>query len=71
MATSPSSRRAPRVAGALPLIGHGIPFGKDPDGFIARCQRQHGDAFVVSLPGNPRTFLMSPFDFPAYFKESG
>src|SRR5690606_17369155 len=53
----------------LPLLGHAVGFGRDPDRFIAGCQRAHGDVFRFRMPGGERTFLLDPFDYPAYFAE--
>ena len=60
--------RAPLVRGGLPILGHALEFGKGPLDFLRRCQAQHGDIFTVRFPGARRTFLMNPFDYPAYFK---
>lgn len=65
-----SARPAPPpvVSGGLPVLGHGMAFGKDPLGFLRACQRQYGDVFTVRFPQGPRTFLLDPLDHPAYFK---
>ena len=60
--------RPPVVRGGAPLLGHALEFGKDPRGFLERCHAHYGDVFTVRFPGTRRTFLMNPFDYPAYFK---
>jgi hypothetical protein len=60
---------APRVPRGLPLLGHALAFGRDPDRFIAACGATHGEVFRFRMPGGERTFLLDPFDYPAYFAE--
>ncbi|MDP2310708.1 MAG: cytochrome P450 [Pseudomonadota bacterium] len=61
------SGRAPEVGGALRIVGHAIAFGRDPDGFLARCRHEHGDTFRLRLP-TERTFVLDPLDHPAVFQ---
>lgn len=67
---TPRSGRVARVGGGLPLLGHAIAFGRDPDGFVARCVARHGSVFRVRMPGGERTILLDPFDYPAYFADA-
>ncbi len=64
----PRAERAPVVPGGLPVLGHGVAFGKAPLDFLKRCQARYGDIFTLRFPGARRTVLMNPFDYPAYFK---
>jgi len=60
---------APHVPTSVPFIGHAVAFGRDPIGFTTTCRERYGDVFVLKFPGGPRTVLVNPMDFPAYFKE--
>ncbi len=62
--------RPPRVSGGLPVVGHAIAFGKNPDRFIARAQAEYGNTFDVALPGGRRIFLTNPHDFPRFYAET-
>ncbi|MCA6094837.1 cytochrome P450 [Streptomyces sp. SCA3-4] len=51
-ATSPpEGRELPEVEGGLPLIGHTVPFVRDPVGFLLRAHSRQGEAVAFSLPG--------------------
>ncbi|MEV5375920.1 cytochrome P450 [Streptomyces nondiastaticus] len=52
-ASSPSheGQRLPVVKGGLPLMGHAIPFARDPVGFLLRAHGRQGEAVAFSLPG--------------------
>jgi cytochrome P450 len=50
------------------MLGHALEFTKEPLDFLKRCQTRYGNIFTVRFPGTRRTFLMNPFDYPAYFK---
>jgi cytochrome P450 len=63
-----TGERAPVVRGGVPVLGHALEFSKGPLDFLKRCQAQYGDIFTVRFPGARRTFVMNPFDYPAYFK---
>lgn len=58
-----------RVPGGWPVLGHAVAFGRDPDGFVARCRAAHGDVFSVRMPAGRRIFLLDPFDYPTVFAE--
>lgn len=71
--TASSERTAParpaaRVPYRLPWLGHGPEFGRDPDGFLARCKERHGPVFELLVLGTRRTILLDPLDFPAFFQ---
>jgi cytochrome P450 len=53
----------------LPLLGHALDFGRDPDGFMALWRQRLGDSFRVAMPGGERIFLCNPFDAPRVFAE--
>lgn len=65
---SASARPAPKVPYRLPWIGHAPEFGRDPDGFLARCKERYGSAFELLLLGTRRTLLVDPLDSPAFFQ---
>ncbi|MET9415639.1 cytochrome P450 [Streptomyces klenkii] len=50
-ATSPGGRKLPTAEGGLPLIGHAIPFIRDPVGFLLQAHGSQGEAVTFSLPG--------------------
>jgi cytochrome P450 len=44
----------------LPLVGHLIPYGRDPLRFLTRCAREHGDVVRIGLPGLTLYMLNHP-----------
>ncbi|MCB1614501.1 MAG: cytochrome P450 [Pseudomonadales bacterium] len=55
-------KHIPVVSGGLPLIGHMLDFGKDPDGFMQRCYAQYGDTFKIRLGKEAMNILINPHD---------
>ncbi|PSJ30535.1 hypothetical protein B7P34_00485 [Streptosporangium nondiastaticum] len=47
----PGGRELPAVEGGLPLIGHAIPFVRNPVDFLLRAHSRRGEAVAFSLPG--------------------
>ncbi|MBP2400923.1 cytochrome P450 [Streptomyces syringium] len=56
----PGGRELPALDGGLPLIGHGIPFFRDPVGFLARVHSSRGEAVAFSLPGRRMASFCGP-----------
>lgn len=61
---------APLVDGALPVLGHGVAFGKDPNSFFDGAQRAHGDVLRVVFPQGEQTFLLNGLDLDGYYKNA-
>jgi cytochrome P450 len=53
---------------SLHPIRQALRFGADPYGFLAECQREHGDVFTIRLPGDPpRVVICDPTDIKQVF----
>jgi len=57
--TVPLGDSPPRVGG-LPLAGNAFDMYRDPDAFLARCYRDHGPVFEITVPGRRLTVLAGP-----------
>ncbi|XP_033996384.1 5-beta-cholestane-3-alpha,7-alpha-diol 12-alpha-hydroxylase-like [Trematomus bernacchii] len=60
----------PLDKGLIPWLGHGLEYRKDKMKFLERMRQKHGNVFTVQLGGYFITFLMDPFIFGAFVKES-
>lgn len=69
LAGEPPDVALPRVPGGLPLLGHALDFGKDPDAFMVSWRDRLGDYFRVRMPGGERIFVCNPCDSPLVFAE--
>lgn len=49
----------PRLAGGVPLLGHGLEYNRDPLAFFVRCARE-ADVVQVRFPGAPVYVLSAP-----------
>ncbi|GHF53219.1 cytochrome P450 [Streptomyces mashuensis] len=58
--TRSGGREIPVADGALPLIGHAIPFFRDPVGFLLRAHEKWGEAVVFLLPGRRLASFCGP-----------
>lgn len=54
------SPRPPRAGAALPLVGAGAGFLRDPTGFLERARAEHGETFLVDAFGFELLFVFSP-----------
>ena len=58
----------PKVPHYIPWLGSGISFSTDADNFIRRCQKKFGDAFTLRMGGKTIHLILSPHDFPVFYK---
>ena len=58
----------PQVRGGLPLIGHAIPFRRNPVAMLERERERHGDMFRFRLLGQTVYALLSPKGNEAFFR---
>lgn len=59
----------PTVERALPWLGAGLEFGRDPIGLLRRCRREHGPAVALLLAGSRTVFLLDPRDYGLMFRD--
>jgi sterol 14alpha-demethylase len=57
----------PRLAGGLPLLGHGIEFHRNPVNFLRRGRELHGEVFSFNLAGKTVHALTEPQGNSAFF----
>ncbi|HXJ34766.1 MAG TPA: cytochrome P450 [Candidatus Eisenbacteria bacterium] len=50
----------PRAAGGLPVLGHLLPFLRNPTACLATLRAKHGDTFLVDLIGFRLLFVFGP-----------
>ncbi|MFI9237469.1 cytochrome P450 [Streptomyces sp. NPDC053079] len=55
-----TARELPTVPGGLPLIGHAVPFFRDPGGFLLRHHAALGEALAFRFLGTKVASLCSP-----------
>ena len=58
----------PRLAGALPLVGHALEFHRNPVGLIQRGRDRHGTVFTFRLFGKTVHVLTGTAGNEAFFK---
>jgi sterol 14-demethylase len=58
----------PRLAGALPLVGHALEFHRNPVGLIQRGRDRHGNVFTFRLFGKTVHVLTGTAGNEAFFK---
>ena len=52
--------KQPMVPGGVPILGHGISLGQDPNAFLTKQYLALGPVFRVRIPGGPMTVLAGP-----------
>jgi hypothetical protein len=62
------SGEPPLEAGWLPWLGVGRRFGTDALGLLNECRARHGPCFTLLVAGTRMTFLTSPDDYAALFR---
>ncbi len=69
MATSPATL-PPMLGGGAPLLGHLLPFFRDPVRLLRRGYEENGGVFTLNLGGRHLTVLLGPDHHRYFFEET-